>query len=214
MALGTEWMIRGTLAVVFFLLGGLMWQKSEAKVTRLTAKFFLFWGLFFTALNVVFAALDAGLLPGFLTPAGIGGAHIFAFVSAAYLWRTISVFFYATYERYWTVLAGWGGVVAILGIGASLRLVPPLAFRSAIMGAFILAGIAIAGMGYRSAMLVDGAERHKLLLMSTGAWIGLILSNIANNLELGLLYEMGFNIIWMGLFTLAIWWDRAKQIPW
>lgn len=213
-ALGTDWFIRAALALTFFLLGWLMWRKSEIKITRMTAKFFVYWGLFFAALNVVFGLQAYQMLPGPLTPVGIAVAHVFAYVSIAYLWRSITVFFYAQYERYWKVIAAWGGVVVLVAIASYMRLAPPLVFRVSIMGAFVLAGLALAFMGYSSARKVEGAEKQKLLLMTTGAWIGTIVASITNNLQIGPLAGMWANLVWMPFFVAAVWLDRVKKIAW
>ncbi|MFB6203026.1 MAG: hypothetical protein ABEK01_00895 [Candidatus Nanohaloarchaea archaeon] len=215
LGLGTAWFIRGFLAAVFFVLGGLMWRKSsEIKITRMTSLFFVAWGMFFTALNVVFGLQTYGVLPGKYLPVGLALAHLFAFVSVGYLWRSITVLFYAKYEDYWKYIAGWGAVVLLLSIGVVTGTVPVMPFRMGIMAGFWLPGLALGVIGYRSASEVSGAEKYKLYLMTTGALWGMLVSSTTNNLRIGPMNGMWANLPWMALFVAAIWWDQVKEIAW
>lgn len=217
MALGPAFYSRGVFLIAFFLVGYISWrkgQRSGLRITKLTAKFFLLWGLFFLGLNVRDALLEYGVVAEQWNLALTGLPHIFAFAALGFLWKSIVVLYSADWEKYAWVIGGWGVVVAAVGIGVSLGMATGAQYGISVILGMVPTGLVLGGVGYYLARQVGGDEGIKIALLATGAWMLTILGSASHNLNWPGWSGIVINATWTLIFLGSVYWDKVKGIKW
>lgn len=212
-------------ALVCFVSAGVLWWKLRwtrygTRLTSLTARIFVAWGLYQAAaigvLYLVFHGLVSTPVHGILA-----GLMFFpAFVAAAEMWRVLTVIMYGDLVPYWTWIVGYGGALVGAGLLVFAGVLPfPWVYLLAAVGMVVL-GVALGVMGLQSARAVPGEGGAKLAFFTLGAVFALIGSQIAVALNAVGPFDLPgqamsvLHLVFAAFFLIAVFWGEIEDVKW